>query len=568
MAWRSMMEARRRAGTGDPEHGAIAIIAVAMMFIIFGLLALSVDSGFLFMRERDLQASVDAAAMAAVTAADEDEAWERADTFLDLNGIDGYTITRLERGGYTADASLPVGERFDPDATEVNAISLAVSVEEPTFFARFFGAGGERRLAASAVAHSESVGGLAVSAPPLTIEVDIANALLSGQTDADIDLDFNDYEALRQVRINVYDMLDSVADQLGLADATYESIIGDPVDLATFATAMMEAVDAIPDEQLTGWESRSRSALDDFRDEVEDEDGSVTLSDVIAFDSSVGRRPVGSGGSLTAINVPLYNMMLMSNAGSSTASVSLGPVLGLNNVLEENIYFAMGATAGEPMLVIGEAGASVRSPGVRVLIETRLLANLGNFLGLQPITLPVTLELGSSEAELETIRCSNDPDDDVLDVNASVGMSRLLIKDIDAATLGDFSSDLPTAPAQILDLLGLGGITASVDAELTGATEVSFAISGEEIADHEIVTVVGDTMRGNLVSNAQRSLDVDVNLLWATGNVPNGIRGQINGTLAQINQDLDAIYSVLPGVSIGRMDLMGLGATCRTTLVQ
>src|SRR5688572_5928528 len=109
----------------NAERGAIAIVIAAMWTTLFGIAALAVDFGYLYTRQRGLQAVSDAAVTAAMPTyklSGFNPAQIRALSVLSANGF-------VSGGNTTVSVTEPVANQF----------RVSVSRTFPTFFGSIFG---------------------------------------------------------------------------------------------------------------------------------------------------------------------------------------------------------------------------------------------------------------------------------------------------------------------------------------------------------------------------------------------------------------------------------------------
>jgi Flp pilus assembly protein TadG len=127
-------QARRRAGrTVGEQRGQALVLLVLSMFVLIGMTALVVDVGMAWYARRQLQASVDAAALAAAQDLPSNSAGDRALDYLRRNPVRGVAAmdqTVVARCLATA-----------PGCNPANAIQISARVTVNTYFARLFGVG-------------------------------------------------------------------------------------------------------------------------------------------------------------------------------------------------------------------------------------------------------------------------------------------------------------------------------------------------------------------------------------------------------------------------------------------
>jgi len=133
---------------GD-KSGAISVIAALSIMMLLALAALVIDAGSLYFARRSLQATNDAAALAAV------QDWNNANAVaagvFAQNGYSGQSLT-VTTGTYTPDESLDADARFVPSGSDVNAVRVIATLQQPNYLGSIFGLPSLSALTTRAVA--------------------------------------------------------------------------------------------------------------------------------------------------------------------------------------------------------------------------------------------------------------------------------------------------------------------------------------------------------------------------------------------------------------------------------
>ena len=209
-------------------------------------MALGVDYGFLTLQQRQLQAAVDLAAIAAAAdVADADKATAR---HFAANGL-SYTVetstgsllpplidatdlvssgqtgtARVERGRYTPDPAVDPENRFQPGEVAADAVRVTLERRADLFVAGLF-TGEPPTLAASGIAARQKLAAFSVGSRLASLNDGILNALLGQMLGTTLSLNVMDYRALVDADIEIRPFLSAVATKLDLTAASYEDVL-------------------------------------------------------------------------------------------------------------------------------------------------------------------------------------------------------------------------------------------------------------------------------------------------------------------------------------------------------
>lgn len=127
--------------TRHKSQGGQAIILVALFLpVLFGVVGLAFDIGFLEMMNRQAQTAADAAAVAGAISLPYSDAAAAAKAAALSNGFPNSSVT------------VNTPPSIGPNAGKSNFVEVIISQAEPTFFLRMIGAGATTKVAARAVA--------------------------------------------------------------------------------------------------------------------------------------------------------------------------------------------------------------------------------------------------------------------------------------------------------------------------------------------------------------------------------------------------------------------------------
>lgn len=143
------------------RRGAMAVLFAVLLVVVLGMIALSVDTGVMMVRQAELQRSADAATLAAASVMSqgdltEDEVIAEAVKFLSANGMEPDQLDEdeltFEFGSWDAEQHTFSNDGFE----EASAVRIAVEMNgNGLFFSRIFGAN-THDISAEAIAVTNS----------------------------------------------------------------------------------------------------------------------------------------------------------------------------------------------------------------------------------------------------------------------------------------------------------------------------------------------------------------------------------------------------------------------------
>lgn len=241
MLWKPM-RALARARSGN-----IGISAALAMPLVITSMALAIDYGYLTVQKREMQSSVDLAAIAAaanVSAAEKAVLNHFANNGLNYgvstpNGlltIDGKTlppgdistakldgVATVARGRYVPDPSVDAGQRFIKDATPTDAVQVMLERKGDIFLASIFSAPPD--LSVYGTAASSKIAAFSVGSRLASLNDGLLNSILGQMLGTTISLKVMDYQALIDADIDIQPFLKVIATRLNLTAASYEDVL-------------------------------------------------------------------------------------------------------------------------------------------------------------------------------------------------------------------------------------------------------------------------------------------------------------------------------------------------------
>lgn len=555
------------------EGGAIAVLTAVIFSVLMGLAALAVDVGYLFFQRRHLQGAVDAAALAGAwqVAADPGRVQAVVQASLADNGYPGINAgagnLAISIGTYRPVATLAPGQRFEAGATPLNAVRVRATMQAPVFLARLFMNDDEVGLAVSATATQVDMAALNAGTGVAAVGPGTINSVLGGLLGANLSLSAIAYDGLINGRVDALTFLDALASRIGLQAGTYDDLLTSTVSVGTVIDA---AIDALAGSDLAG-AAAAVAGLQALQAQIS---GLQTLTvghliDVATFhDRTVG--PPGRNALDAAINV--FDLV------STTAQVANGTnVVDLGAALAVPIVGTSIATKmtmiepaqSAPRIGLGPEGVRVHTAQTRLLLDITL-ANVNLIVAGVTVRVPLYIEIGSGDATLSDIACASNPADTTVMISARSGAADVLIGDLGASWLTNYTQPVPDVPpyariAQINVLfLGLVDVMTRGKVSVGAGSDTPLTYTMAEIGTGTVKTAVSQGMVGNLIGTLASSLSVEARLLGIPinlGGLVGGVLGLLTPVLGALDPVVDGLLRVL-GIRLGYIDVKALGVRC------
>jgi len=540
-------------------------------------MALAVDLGAISLQKRELQNTVDLAAIAATM--DIENYQNAAMLTVQANGHDTVVAVSLEkgalnpaeqerdvsmldvrRGHYSADASRLVAERFVADAEFYNAVRVTVS--HPARL--HFGASLIKppTLEATGVAQVSAEAAFSIGSRLLRLEDGILNAVLNGLLGTNVSLTVMDYRALLDFDVSLLHVFDQIASDIHLTGATYDDVLQSDVTIAQLASAMAEA-----DHQSLALKTALRTiAADPAASElILDLDRAVDLG-------SIGKLRTGDADSETLIQAQALDML----TGTATAAdgdhqVSLDLGLDVPGLSRVSVTLLIGERPlSSPWLSMSSKGQTIRTAQTRLLIETELLGT--GLLAGTKIHLPLFVELAASEAELASVSCPTwNTREASVGVDVRPGLATVRIADIDDRNLVKMSNDKQSRYAHLVDapLLDIHGWSKIEIADLQSSR---LTYTQQDIDSGVVKTATMKDFPSSLVMSAIGNLNLKVKAAGLGLSSPALLQKALAGILLPVAEPLDELIAnvlAISGIHLGEADVRVNGIRCqRAVLVQ
>ncbi|AUG38950.1 hypothetical protein CXP47_03325 [Pseudomonas chlororaphis] len=543
------------------QRGAIGLIGALALGTAVLCTLVVVDSGRLYLDQRELQRVADNAALEAVARGGNCQAGGSADRYAKesaaRNGFDGIPETTC--------GSLQTGadnlRTFSPNASQASAIRVVVSEAVPTSIAL----GVTNLFSDNPVSTTTSLSATAVAAqpkPPLAqltirstlVDLNLLNGALGGLAGSAINVSLLGWQGLVDTDINLLSYLNQLAIDLNVSAGNYSELL----DVDTDITQLLQTAISVAErngatlEVLTALGSIKAAAINTVP---------VKLGDLLKLQT-------GTADSGLDANVQLLSLVeafLQLASSQSAAAVELPvSVLGLAGVTTRvKIVSPPEFAIGNPELAaadpLGPNRIYVRTAQVRALLtvdlslinnvlqavnavlaplvgtlNTALSLNLSCVLGVSCVktdllilpdgaNLDISLEVAAGDSHVTGYTCVSDSDNS-LSVDTTTSAVKLKVGRVDASNWASSTAQVSVSPLPLVDIgartcQGLsgpcgartsfagGGSELMIDTSIAGTHEPNFTFVNppkmkQELADNDWHSVTA----ANVVSSLRESL--------------------------------------------------------------
>lgn len=575
MLWKPMRSLARA------RNGNIGISAALAMPLVITSMALAIDYGYLTVQKREMQSSVDLAAIAAaanVSAAEKAVLNHFANNGLNYgvstpNGlltIDGKTlppgdistakldgVATVTRGRYVPDPSVDAGQRFIKDATPTDAVQVMLERKGDIFLASIFSAPPD--LSVYGTAASSKIAAFSVGSRLASLNDGLLNSILGQMLGTTISLKVMDYQALINADIDIQPFLKIIATRLNLTAASYEDVLKANLTMPQLL-ASMRLVQGLSGTVTAALKSIELSTSNDKR--------TFTLAQILNLDPKKSLQV--DAGSDWAMRVSALQIVSAAAAiANGENQIALNAVAGLPGIASAKVKLAIGEPPVEtPSHRLGTPGAAIRTAQTRLAVEVNV-DGLAALAGIR-IRLPIYVELAYAEAKLADIRCyGGTPENASVSVDAVPGIAEIAIGDVDPAVLSNFSSDARVQRAKLVDALVVKiDALAHVEAQNLKPTRLSFSPS--EVAARSIKTVSTKDILTSTTQTLLNNLDLNIQVLFLTLGSPTIVQQALAQTLGAVTKPVDdLLYNLLllVGVRVGEADVRVTGVKCQSPVL-
>ncbi len=534
------------------EDGGVAVLGAFAMSAMLGATALAVDTGSVFLETRRLQGTADLAAMAA--ARDLDNAEAAALATARANGWTGPLTVTIEKGRYAHDRSLSASARFQPGASEPDAVRVKVDSQAPLFFGQTITGKSSIGISRQATAARADLASFSIGTRLAALDGGLANALLSGLTGSSVSLSVMDYNALADADIELFDYLDALKTQANLKVASYDEALRAKVTTGQALKALSVALRA-------KGQTRAASAAGSLARAA----GNRTPAELTRlFDPGpYGTQSHVQGGGGAAVKLDAMNLakaVLELSNGARQVKLDLGAAV--PGVGELTAWLAIGEPPNSApwMTITASRDVIVRTAQTRLYLEAKVGGS--GLLAPAQIKLPLYVEMASGAAKLAAMSCAQGE----ATLSVSPGLGTLAIGEIDTDKLDDFKRPLTPAPAAIAKA-PLFSVTGKSSVSLGGQAWKTVRFSQDEVRGRVVKTVsTTDLVRASVSTLLQNlSLKADV-LGLGLGLGDSALTGAVGSLLSPLASPLDEVLNSLTnlvGVRLGQADVRMNGLRCR-----
>ncbi|MEI2302149.1 TadG family pilus assembly protein [Ensifer sp. MJa1] len=555
----------------------IGISAALVMPLIIASMGLGIDYGYLTVQKREMQSTVD---LAAIAGAANVQAAEKAvlDHFsnnklnyavVTANGlmtVDGKVLPLTEagtgkvagvatvtRGRYVPDPTIEAGQRFVKDATPADAVQVQLEKKGEIFLASIFSAPPD--LSVYGTAASSKIAAFSVGSRLASLNDGLLNAILGQMLGTTISLKVMDYEALINADIDIQPFLKIISTKLNLTAASYEDVLKANLTMPQLLSSM---------RLVQGLSGTVTTALKSIELSTANNKKTFTLAQILNLDPKKSLSV--DAGSDWAMRVSALQMVSAAAAiANGENQIAFNAVAGLPGIASAKVKLAIGEPPVQtPSHRLGAPGAAVRTAQTRLAVEVNV-DGLAALAGIR-IRLPIYVELAYAEAKLADIRCyGGSPQNASVTVDAVPGVAEIAIGAVDPSVLSNFSSDARVRTARIVDALVVKiDALAHVEAQDLKASRLSF--SPAEVAARSIKSVSTRDILTSTTQTLLNNLDLNIQVLFLTIGSPVVIQQALAQTLGAVTKPVDdLLYNLLllAGVRVGEADVRVTGVKCQ-----
>jgi uncharacterized membrane protein len=590
------------------DSGAVVIIVALFLTAAVGFMAVGIDLGSLYFRQKTLQTQADMAAVSAVlnlydeSESEDDEAPRVAATqTVSGNALSAAALTGLSYGRYDYDSAVLAEDRFTEGSltdADVNAAKAELADSAPLFFAKSFLNADSTPLSASATAARFDFASFSLGSRLLSLDTgeSVLDGLLEGALD--VDLDLLDYRALAAADIDLLTFSDALGNRIGATAGDYENILTSDIDLADVAGALLDTglISGSTDVLTTILNSTASTALN--------------ASDLIGIDGDNIAAQLED--ILGEVNVNALDLLKASlDVVNKDRIIEIDNLsLSLPNLLNTDLKLVVGEReAHSGWIMIGARGATLHTAQVRLKLDLEV-ATPTLLSGLVKVSseFSVYVEVANATVSLVALNCNAQEDTDVI-ASFDTGLSEdwagtnlveVFIGKFSNSDFKDTTTPLVSADLMPTTLLEVSALTTSIlfgdhvaSVELEAHIDIGDVdqqqvdFTSEDVENRVAKQITTRDLLGTTVSSLVSETDLDViigersSLLGSLlglllppvddladrlfGIVPDQL---ITELLGPVDDTIDSLLNTL-GIGIGQGDLTLDGVSCgKVVLVQ
>lgn len=559
------------------RHGNIGMSAALVMPLVIASMGLGIDYGYLTVQKREMQQTVDLAAIAAasnVSSAEQAVLKYFSNNSLNfavatptgLLTVDGKLVrpgdvatakiegvATVTRGRYVPDPNIAAGQRFVKNAAPSDAVQVHLQKKGQIFLASVFAEPPELNVVGTAA--SAKIAAFSVGSRLASLNDGLLNAILGQMLGTNISLKVMDYTALIDADIDIQPFLKIIATKLSLKTASYEDVLEAKLTMPQLLSSM---------RLFQGLSGTVNSALKSIELATANNKKTFTLAQILNLDPKKDLR-IDAGSDWTMKVSALQIVSAAAAIANGQNQIALNAVAGLPGIASATVKLAIGEPPVEtPSHRLGAPGAAVRTAQTRLAVEVGV-DGLAALAGIR-IRLPIYVELAHAEAKLSDIRCyGGRPENAAVVVDAVPGVAEIAIGDVNPKVLSSFSSDARVERARIVDALVVKiDAIAHVEAQNLQASRLTF--SPAEVAARSIKSVSTKDILSSTTKTLLNNLDLNIQVLFLTLGSPTILQQALAQTLGAVTKPVDdLLYNLLllVGVRVGEADVRVTGVKCQ-----
>jgi uncharacterized membrane protein len=562
--------------------GNIAITAALCLPMLLYSLGLGIDYGMVTLQQRRLQQLSDIGAI--VAASDINHAADNLVTNFQQNGLNvavktdtGYATTTgplpsganiaqfdavasFTPGIYVADPSIALNKRFVAGTQPYDAVKVSLTQKADMMFATAFATA--PTLGATGTASASKLVAFSVGSRLASINGGALNAVLGSLLGTTISLKVADYEALASTDVELLSYLDMLATDLNLTAATYNDLLATDVSYPQ----MLKTLGKTP-----GLTTTVTKAIDSVSKSLGTTQLKLKLEDLLNL-GSAGQRAIGSGSHLsveTSVMDLISAAALAANQKKQVAANLNATIPGLTSV---KLTLAIGEIPqGVAANAIGSLGSAVRTPQIRLMIETSVT-------GLQAVAgigvrVPLYVEVAPAEAKLSGVSCLGGT---VKNANVGVdvvpGIAEIALGDVDTNAFVNFGTAPRVNAATLIDLAVLK-VKGQAQVDIGNMTKSKLTFQPADIAAKSIKNVSTKDALTSTVQSLLMNTSIEVNILGlglGLGGDQKTLQTAVANTLSGVTKPLDEVlYNtlLLLGIKVGEADIRVTDVRCQQSVL-
>ncbi len=541
------------------REGFVSMMFALMMPVFLMCAAVSVDVGTFYLQKRALQGATDLAAIAA--AANASHALTAAQQNLVLNGFSAAAVQTVTFGNYTANAALSPAQQFTPAATGT-AVQVTTTIQARYYFATILNmishsaaSTDSTTINAQATAALTQQAAIGIGSGLASLNNGVLNGLLGGLLGSNLSLSLMDYQSLANANIDLFAFGKALGQELNISALTYNDV----ANLQAPASAVFQAL-ATAANHSSGV---PLSVVDDLTTLANLAPSTkISVGQLVSYGED-GALALNSAVPLSATTDALDMVSAIAQLANGTNQMQVALGANLSPVASATVALAIGQPpVNSGYVAVGPIGTTVHTAQTRLLITLQIAQSGSASL----INLPIYIELASATATLSSISCpSNSSAQASAVLSVTPAVVSAWIGSVNSSAMTNFTSEPSPGPITLVNILGLGAITASAHAQISNLTATSVSFSPSDIANQVRHTTSTTDYISSLLSSLFGNLQMTVNIAGLNVPVPSLVSSALGATLAAATAPIDQVLSqVLQalGISLGNAYTWVSGVQC------